>query len=97
MGTKAGLTFYYYYYYFFFILGGRTQIEGGLAKFWGKRRDGPDGGRRREKTDHQLWRFRFCGLEKKKRLSSAFFHWFFFYYLILLLCCYRFITVLFTV
>ena len=36
-------------------------------------RDGPDGGRSREETEHQLWRFRFRGLEKKKRV----FFWFF--------------------
>ena len=36
-------------------------------KFWEKMRDGPDGGRSREETEHQLWRFRFRGLEKKKK------------------------------
>ena len=33
-------------------------------------RDGPDGGRRREETEHQLWSY---DLEKKKGFSSAFF------------------------
>ena len=81
----------------FFLYLGRTNTKRkGVGEILGEMRDGPDGGRRREETDHQLWRFRFCGLEKKKRFSSAFFHCFF-YYLILLLCCYQFITVLFTV
>ena len=35
-----------------FFLGGRIQRGEGLVKFWGKMRDGPDGGRRKEGTEH---------------------------------------------
>ena len=95
MGTKAGWTFYYYYYFFLYL--GRTNTERrGVGEILGEKEDGPDGGRRRQETNHQLWIFRFCGPEKKKSFLLFFFIGFF-YYLILLFCCYRFITVLFTV
>ena len=39
----------------------------GLTKFWGKIRDSPNGGRRREETEHQLLIFKFRGLSFEKK------------------------------
>ena len=67
---KAGWKFLLLLLFFLYL--GRTNTKG-LAKFWEKMRDGPNGGRRREETEHQLCRFRFRGLEKKKRVFFCFF------------------------